>query len=149
MPLFECFLDVIDANGQQYVNGEMLAGISVPVDLRQNVTAVQMRSEDGTEMTLSPFELYMTDYRATHNDFWNMEITWKTGQKQRITYNGIAGVDNGTTWGQFAVPAHEAIDSENVTGSIQFDGPEDWCGFIDVNEVDAFRFGNRIFYPVA
>ena len=53
------------------------------------------------------------------------------------------------TWGEFAVPTHDVIGSENVTGSISFDSPEDWCGFIDVNDVAAFRFGNRIFYPVA
>ena len=43
----ECFLDVVDANGQQYVNGDLLADISIPVDLRQNLDVVQMRSEDG------------------------------------------------------------------------------------------------------
>ena len=152
--VFECFLDAVDANGQQYVNGELLAGISIPVDLQQNVDAVQMRSGDGKEMTLSPFELYMTGYQSKHDDWWRLEITWKNGETQRIKHGDFAGSHQvsgapAVTWGEFAVPTHDVIDSESVTGSVQFDSPEDWCGFIDVNEVAAFRFGDRIFYPVA
>lgn len=152
--VFECFTDAADANGQQYVNGDLFAGISIPVDLRQNADTVLMRSDDGKELTLSPFELYMVGYQAKHNDWWRLEITWKNGETQRIQHGDFAGSHQVSgaptvTWGEFAVPTHDVIGSESVVGSIQLDSPEDWCGFIDVNAVAAFRFGDRMFYPVA
>ena len=132
----------------------MLAGISIPVDLRQNVDAIQMRSGDGKEMTLSPFELYMVGYQPKHDEWWRLEITWKNGKTQRIQHGDIAGSSEvrgkpAITWGEFAVPTHEVLDSESVVPQLHIDDPEDWCGFIDVNDVAALRFGNRIFYPVA
>lgn len=144
---------VVETEEKTFVHGELFEGISIPVDLRQNVDALQMQSEDGRELTLSPFELYEVGYMSDNNDWWNMYITWKNGETQRITYTGIAGSDGGygrpeITWGEFAVPTNDEIDSESVTGSINFNGPEDWCGFIDVNDVAAFQFGDTVFYPV-
>ena len=40
------------------------------------------------------------------------------------------------------------IDPESVTGSINFNGPEDWCGIVNVKDVASFRFGDTVFYPV-
>lgn len=142
----------VETEEKTFVHGELFEGISIPVDLRQNVDALQMQSEDGRELTLSPFELYEIGYKSDNNDWWNMYITWKNGTTQRITYTGIAGGSGGygrpeITWGEFAVPTNDEIDSESVTGSINFNGPEDWCGFIDVNDVAAFQFGDTVFYP--
>ena len=150
------FLKKVDETPEKtYIKGELFEGISVPVDLRQNVDAVRMQSEDGRELTLSAFELYEVGYDSSDpNDWWNLYITWKNGETQRITHGSIAGGQGATvhgpaiSWGEFAIPVNDKIDPESVTGSINFNGPEDWCGILDVKDVAAFRFGNTVFYPV-
>lgn len=134
-------------------SGNPEAQISFSVDLRKNVDAITMRSEDGQELLLSAFEVYMNGYQSSHTDWWNMYITWKSGKEQRITHGNFAGSDQregdqAVTWGQFAVPVDAVIDGNSKTGDIQFHSPEDWYGFIEVKEVAAFRFGDKVFYPV-
>lgn len=152
---FNYVKEVWEKDGETHTRGELFDGISIPIDMRQNTDAIKMQSEDGLEMTLSGFELYQVGYLSNRHDWWNMVITWKNGEQQRITYSGIAGShqsrddDEPITWGEFAVPTTEQIDSESVTGNINFNGPEDWCGFIDVNDVASFQFGDRIYYPVS
>lgn len=81
-----------------------------------------------------------------------MYVTWKNGETQRITHGSWMGSEQGigenpVTYGNFMVPLNEEIDSESVTGSINFNGPEDWCGIIDVNDVESFQFGDQVYYP--
>ena len=144
-----------EKDGETFTRGELFEGISVPVDLRQNVDAVRMQSEDGRELTLSAFELYEVGHDSSDpNDWWNLYITWKNGETQRITHGDIAGGQGATihgpaiSWGEFAVPINDEIDPESVTGSINFNGPEDWCGIVNVKDIASFRFGDTVFYPV-
>ncbi len=143
--------EVTEYQGKTYVDGELFDGISIPLDLRQNVDAVQMVSEDGKELTLSAFELYQVGWKADNDEWWNMYITWKNGETQRITYGAMAGSDERygmppRTFGGFNIPNDTVI--ENVTGSYECGGPEDWCGFLDVKNVASFQFGDTIYYPV-
>ncbi|MBR6718434.1 MAG: hypothetical protein IKI77_08840 [Oscillospiraceae bacterium] len=145
-----CIRHTVEGNGSSYTYGELFSGISIPLDLRQNVDSVQMRAEDGTELTLSAFELYQYGVQAGNNEWWNMYVTWKNGKEQRITYGSMAGSDSGAvgteSWGGFDIPTDAEIS--NATGSYQRSSPEDWYGFLDVNDVSAFRFGDRTYYPV-
>ena len=151
---FNFVKEIYEKDAQTFVRGELFEGISIPVDLRQNVDAVRMRSESGRELILSPYEMYEVGYDSDHEDWWNLCITWKNGETQRIHHGGIAGGQGATihgpaiSWGEFAVPINDVIDPESVTGSIGFNGPEDWCGFIDVQDVASFQFGDTVFYPV-
>jgi len=130
--------------------GDPEAEITIPVDLRKNVDTVKMRAEDGSEMTLSPFEFYMNGYQSKNSDWQALYVTWKSGKEQCITFGNFAGSDHlagqsAVTWSEFAIPFDPDSEAENI----QLSGAEAWYGIIDVREIAAFRFGNKMFYPVS
>lgn len=146
------FLDVTEnPDGEAaYTAGDLFAGITIPVDLTKNVDAVEMRSEDGFELTLSAFELYQTGRFMTNDEFFNMSVTWKNGDEQQITSGGIAGSDQqlgceAVSWANLGIPTDAEISNPNYD---MRQNPEDWYGFIEVDEVAALRMGDIIYYPV-
>ena len=129
--------------------GTQFDGIALPVNLTQNTKALTMRSADGRTLTLSAFELCETGVRYTEHDWWNLSVTWKSGRTERITYGGIAGSHSGSgyetvSWGNFALSEQEI---QTVTGTVNRSKPENWCGFLNVDEVAEFRVGDTVFYP--
>ncbi len=148
---YRTFLDVVEnPEGEDYVSGELFAGISIPVNLTKNVDAVQMRSADGLELTLSAFEFYQYGRKIPHNDWFDMAVTWKNGTEQEITFGGIAGVDKArdgetVSWANLGIPVDP--QAENLNYDIR-SNPEDWYGFIEVSEVASLRMGDTVYYTV-
>jgi len=129
--------------------GEQFDGIVLPVNLTQNTKTLTMRSAGRRTLTLSAFELYETGVQYTERDWWSLSVTWKSGGTERITYGGIAGSHSGSgyetvSWGNFALSEQEI---QTVTGTVNRSKPENWCGFLNVDEVAAFRVGDTVFYP--
>ena len=148
---YSTFLNVVgDPNGgEAYTSGELFTGITIPVDLRKNVDSVLMRTDDGLELTLSAFEIWQRAREIPRNEYFDMAVIWKNGSEQEITSGGIAGGGRArdretVSWCNLGIPVDP--DRKHPNYDIR-ENPENWYGFIDVNNVASLRMGDKIYYP--